>query len=1000
MTTAAKSQKDKPFGTTPRLMPRPTAASAARAARNATNRNLSLPTQRQSPTRNPNCTKGRTPLVQRALKSDSRTDVKTNGVLDCELLENQNVTVPPPVEAEPSYIIENTPIMIIEETSEDQTVYDGSVVNLQDINENCPLEIKNNDGNPHDVQQQRMDDSNESQLSLSRKNVLPESRSRPHTPALNNRPQTPRSLQSSRPQTPRMPSRPTTPAHPVQRLCTSTSRPNTPQRLPTPTRPKTPSLNVPPSSRVLSPASMCSPSRTFKEDDDIKSAFLAKQRQFHRMKKELDLKQQAVLELFDNLRGLRERMTQEGVSGCGEGLQLQELVVFNVADWTSDEIAQLCRDAIASATTDGAVELINTTLPIDECALAELDSNVTNVPTCFADLCLQAFTARQEIIDWVKELIERSESGNDEVLQRIARYNAQGLELCESLRDLKSRADDAVNTVSNLSKKACRERSALVAVGESLVREIARLRQDLETRTAAIIELQETTRIETERNNSVEEMRRELEEEKAAKIATKEKLAATEVQVRQTRMRISKMDRQLREAEASIASLTGTVKTLEDQSRQREVQLEARARKLKESLKTGEVTSSQLAQQRDSLQTEIQELKQQIEALTAQNKSTIHDLTNQLKEFKNNFEEQRKISQKEIELKEAAEAALSESRNNVEELKAKITELENNRPNPDLPTEREIDLWSELHAIKDILRVTEDEVTSCKREKVRFLETLTKITESDNKVGMQQKLAAELLSKEEILGKMQIQIRDLTKNIKLNEQKVIQYEQYVRDLQAHNRAVANCQEAPNGISYQDLQQEIMNLRMGLLEAVHRNEELSELLVQKEQQLEQQDKTSRAQVREELINMLKNKETEQSRELAALQQDLEHRMKIVDEVNKQIAAKAEEIQELFATLENKQQQIHRLEKIVLALEEQQRRAQAQRTRHEEKIAALEHELAASGNRRERANLKRPAEHGNNGKSQQSPALQGGGFGSVRDVFRLMMTIMMIYLLQKY
>lgn len=42
--------------------------------------------------------------------------------------------------------------------------------------------------------------------------------------------------------------------------------------------------------------------------------------------------------------------------------------------------------------------------------------------------------------------------------------------------------------------------------------------------------------------------------------------------------------------------------------------------------------------------------------------------------------------------------------------------------------------------------------------------------------------------------------------------------------------------------------QIMNLRMGLLEAVHRNEELSELLVQKEQQLEQQDKTSRAQAR--------------------------------------------------------------------------------------------------------------------------------------------------------
>lgn len=56
-------------------------------------------------------------------------------------------------------------------------------------------------------------------------------------------------------------------------------------------------------------------------------------------------------------------MSREGVSGCGEG-HLQELVVFNVADWTADEVAQLCRDAVASSATEGAVELINTTVPI------------------------------------------------------------------------------------------------------------------------------------------------------------------------------------------------------------------------------------------------------------------------------------------------------------------------------------------------------------------------------------------------------------------------------------------------------------------------------------------------------------------------------------------------------------------------------------------------------------------------------------------------------------
>ncbi|XP_073944817.1 uncharacterized protein [Choristoneura fumiferana] len=748
------------------------------------------------------------------------------------------------------------------------------------------------------------------------------------------RPQTPNSV-SSRPMTPRAASRPGTPVHPVQRPGTPCSRPTTPKARPQPSpnkqplaRPNTPNHTTTNQARPRTPSNLPVPTARVQRnpnhptnEGDIKSTFSAKQRQFQMMKKELDLKQQAVLEVFDSLRNLRDRMSREGLSGGGEGALPQELVVFNVADWTADEVAQLCRDAASSSNTDGAVEFFKS-VP-DECTLEELDAKVLDIPAQFADLCLQAFSARQELIDWVKELVTTysQEDGRGETMQRVACYNARGLELCEALRELKSRSEDAVDAIANFSKRVCREQSALIAVGKSLVREVARLRQDLDSRASVIEEMRHHSAAGSDLSKELEETRQELEEEKCARLAIKDKLSTTEYQLRQTRVRVTKMDRQLREAEASISSLTGTVKTLEDQSRQREVQLEARARKLKESLKTGEVASGQLAQHRDALQAEVLDLKEQIEKMTAEHKSAISNLNAQLKDLKSALEEQHQITQKELDSKIAAETALTESLATIEELKSKITELENCKPNPELPTEREMDLWAELQATKETLRATEDEVTACKREKVRFLETLTKIAESENKVGLQQKLAAELLNKEEIIGKMQIQIRDLTKNIKLNEQKVIQYESYVRDLQAHNRAVANCQEAPDGISYQDLQQEIMNLRMGLLEAVHRNEELSEVLAQKEQQLEQQDKTSRAQAR-------------------------------VIKVNKQIAAKAEEIQELFSTLENKQQQIHRLEKIVLALEEQQRRAQAQRTRHEEKIAALEHELAAGANRRER------------------------------------------------
>lgn len=63
----------------------------------------------------------------------------------------------------------------------------------------------------------------------------------------------------------------------------------------------------------------------------------------------------------------------------------------------------------------------------------------------------------------------------------------------------------------------------------------------------------------------VQDTRQELEEEKCARLAIKDKLSTTEYQLRQARVRVSKMDRQLREAEASISSLTGTVKTLEEQ---------------------------------------------------------------------------------------------------------------------------------------------------------------------------------------------------------------------------------------------------------------------------------------------------------------------------------------------------------------------------------------------------------------------------------------------------
>ncbi|XP_063374769.1 uncharacterized protein LOC134662468 isoform X2 [Cydia amplana] len=915
MTT--KAQKDKLHTPGPKLVPRPTAASIARAAVNASNR---MPPQPQRPASiktpsSPNIK--RKPNIQRNIhdiytKADNQVDTTIHDVQ-------------PIVDTK-------TNVNNLEESIEETWCRREPPVIAENLEEEPHLDILL----PSEYGASQFD-------SIDTASTL--STSQPRTPM------------TSRPQTPKSPgrgltggTRPNTP-HSAQdsiRPTTPNSRPTTPQN------PQPKSQSIPPPDESLALSAYLRNDTSQVDDNDLMSAYSAKQKQFQQMKKELDVKQQAVLEAFDSLRSLRERLPRESATGGGEGA-VQELLVFNVADWPGEELEQLYRGA-AAADTDGAMRLIES-VPIDESNFNEVESKVIKMPEQFAELCLQAFAARQELIDWVKDVLLQSDNdcGEGETLQRIANYNSQGLQLCEALRELKEQADCAMNTVAYFTKRMWRDQNALISVGKELVRDVARLKQNLETQANVVEQMQSQFHSLQNGTSHVQEIRQELEKERAANTLLKEKLATSENQHRQCRNRITKMDRQLREAEASIATLTGTVKALEDQSRQREIQMEARARKMRESLKTGEVASDHLAQKRDALQAEVTELKDQIEKLSAKYNSTIKDLENQLQETKSALEEQILLNHnKDMEIATAKNATLAESNATVEQLLTKIRELENKTAHnveQKQPNSREIELLTELQATKDTLRLVEEEVIVFKQEKVRFLETLAKIAESDDKVGMQQKLAAELLSKEEIIGKLQVQMRELTKNDKLLSQKVIQYEQYVKVLQAQKTGLTNLEE-----SNEDFQKEILDLRMKLLEEIHRNEELTEVLAKKDRQLEQQDKTSRAQarvikVREELINLLKNKETEQTHELLALQQDLENRMKIVDEVNKQIAAKAVEIQELFATLESKQQQIHRLEKIVLMLEEQQRRAQAQRTRHEEKIAALEHELA-EGCRRER------------------------------------------------
>ncbi|GBP17090.1 hypothetical protein EVAR_8153_1 [Eumeta japonica] len=403
---ATRSPRDKPQNvTSPKITPRPTAASAARASRNTAGPGATPP-PKAVPSRapsSPNALKTKTTLGQRhTYKAEIKTEGKDLHKTELESLNADKIW-------ESNMIITNS-------TSEENKM--NADISVQEIH----IEKK------------------------------AEPTHRPRTPISETQ------TVKSRPQTPRTPSRPATPSHPAAQRMNADSRPATARsRLRTPgdAQPagaaaaqqlvpsRSPAHTDPPQDALGDSTTVILEA----DSESLRSMFNSRKNQFNQMKKELDIKQQSVLKAFDQLRSLHDRISQDGATD--PGLIPQDLVVLNVTDWAAGEIAQWYR---GSNGTEEVEELLNNPQPLDENIVKDVSARITEIPASFADLCLRAFTARQDIIDWVKELVTGTENGSGEALDKIAKLNTQGLDLCEALRDMKGRADGVVTTVIELSK--------------------------------------------------------------------------------------------------------------------------------------------------------------------------------------------------------------------------------------------------------------------------------------------------------------------------------------------------------------------------------------------------------------------------------------------------------------------------------------------------------------------------------------------------------------------
>ncbi|XP_073963539.1 uncharacterized protein isoform X6 [Choristoneura fumiferana] len=610
----------------------------------------------------------------------------------------------------------------------------------------------------------------------------------------------------------------------------------------------------------------------------ILRSIATKRREFLKMRKQLIAQQNAYLEMYAHLREL------EGRAGTTTGDSIGDVRVLSVTGWAAHDLLLLVRE--------------NEKPPPQ--------SEVTGV---FGPQILQQLSAQLLAIP-------------EEVLSMGAEIMARRLELLNLVRG-KHRTDRSTY-LTNLEWKS--KNTEFDVETEKLHRLVAGTAKNLEAKVTYCLEVAKIPWIDRETLiKKIERLQREnaVAQSKLEDILTK---------------------RESEEIKEGESEDNNSVKLT---YRHRETSFDARSKKLLEVSKTGEVTIEALARQRDALELRVKELRDQAEAAQreaeareAEQKSRFESLQAKVAEQ----EKHKKAATVRVHELEARVKELEEQLHALRERSSKLVDLERQRcaeylPSKETePTERETEIFKELQATRMALARAEEEMRQSRADKDSLLNSLARIAQE----GPANKMAEELLEREQKITKLQQIIEEQKENEKIMEQSMTQYENQLASLRLETKRLRNYDCYVKDMPSQELHTELIDLSMQLESLNRERSALMSAAASRALMLERNERSA------DLFGRVLRARHDLAAALDGRSDAPSVDQSTIIETTRSLSSLCATAAETWTALRSERQRVLRLESAVLAQGLQLEREGRVRTQLERRRAVLEREIIRTHN----------------------------------------------------
>ncbi|XP_041973199.1 ELKS/Rab6-interacting/CAST family member 1-like isoform X2 [Aricia agestis] len=532
--------------------------------------------------------------------------------------------------------------------------------------------------------------------------------------------------------------------------------------------------------------------------------FATKKREFMKLRNNLMSQQNMLLEQYA---ALKELESKAGVTDVA----LEEMRVLSIKGWPAHDLLLLIRDDLAMPTNSEISGVIGSHV------VQQIQAQLNSIPQQVLAMASEIMKRRLDLLTLLrsKRRADRNTyQANIEWKNKNAELDNESETLRKLVTGLTENLKAKIISSLELAKISWKDRDAIIKKIDKVQKENVKLLNKLEEVTKSTEP--PVTEHKAEEPKMQQDLSEELKKERSEKESLKEVVSAAENMLRAARTKITMLERQLKDRNSEIEVVKRKHKELEQLYRHRESHFDTQSKKLLQVSKTGENAIDTLTRQRDALEMRVKELREQAEQAECAAAARAAEMRARTDSLLAKGKAQK-----------AAEDRIFELENHIKQLQSKLSVMRESSsrlidvqkqhrldyvPSKEKePSQRDTDLWKKLQATRRTLVRTEEALRQSRTEKDKFLDSLSKIAQSEG-AAKEENLANELVSREKKIIKLQQIISEHQEKEKKLEQNVSESEKKIGELTLEVRRLRNYDCYSKEIPHQDLQTELLVLQ--------------------------------------------------------------------------------------------------------------------------------------------------------------------------------------------